>query len=595
MTIQDTYLTALDRFGEIARDVEADRGLVDRADDYREKVTDFRVLIPLVGSFNAGKTSLVNAWLERPDGGGLPTNIVPQTALATEIHMAGPDDAESVELYGKNDRPLRRIDLAEFGRIEKEWITTGETEAVYARATLRAPAGYDGAWPGWKVLVDMPGLDSGLHTHNEAIQRYLPLGSYFILIVDVEHGALRATEIEQLREFLDRDVRFAVLLNKIDKKQDAAAVVEHIRQQVRRALGTAVEVLPVSAHAPDIDAFRTVVDSIDFDSPLRNYWRTHIVQLFDDAVKSLQTRHSALNVSSADRQRAVADLEERKRALEGKLADDEQKVRERYSDGAVDRIVGGVRDAIRDHAQPLAQTWQSGGHQAFQYELNEMVRRTLNRVVDKQLQETWAQIVDAYGADLAAIDEHREAFLRAGSDAATFDPGELAGRVSTGAQASTRAWDQARKRFAGATTPYTFAAGILAATTTIVAPWLEVVIIALPTIIGWLRGEKPEEQRRQQQMQERLTHLQAQITSVVAPRVASNLRERASEGYASAAGDLIAGLRAEVRGEVERIQADIDRSRAEIEDQKRDVEQRREQLRAAEARLMEARKPVEEG
>ena len=31
MTIQDTYLTALDRFGEIARDVEADRGLVDRA------------------------------------------------------------------------------------------------------------------------------------------------------------------------------------------------------------------------------------------------------------------------------------------------------------------------------------------------------------------------------------------------------------------------------------------------------------------------------------------------------------------------------------------------------------------------------------
>ena len=595
MTIQDTYLTALDRFGEIARDAEADSGLVDRADDYREQVTGFRVLIPLVGSFNAGKTSLVNAWLERPDDGGLPTDIVPQTALATEVHMAGPDDAERVELYGKDDRPLGRIDLAEFGRIEKESITTGESEAEYARATLRAPAGYDGAWPSWKVLVDMPGLDSGLRTHNTAIQRYLPLGSYFILVVDVEHGALRATEIEQLREFLDRDVRFAVLVNKIDKKQDAAAVVEHIRHQVRRALGTAVEVLPVSAHAPDIDAFRTVVDSIDFDSPLRNYWRTRILQLFDDAVGSLHTRYSALNVSSADRERAVADLEERKRALEGKLADDEQEVQERYSDGAVDRIVGGVRDAIRDHAQPLAQTWQSGGQQAFQYELNEVVRRTLNRVVDKQLQETWAQIVDGYGADLAAIDEHREAFLGAGSHAATFDlPGELAGRVSAAAKASTRAWDQARKRPAGATTPYTFAAGILAATTTIVAPWLEVVIIALPTIIGWLR-EKAEEQRRQQQIQERLTHLQAQITSVVAPRVASDLRERVSEGYASAAGDMIAGLRDEVRGKVERIQADIDRSRAEIEDQMRDVEQRKEQLRAAVAQLVEARKPVAEG
>ncbi len=592
MTIQDTYLTALDRFGDVARDAEADSGLVDRADDYREQVTGFRVLIPLVGSFNAGKTSLVNAWLERPAGGGLPTDIVPQTALATEIHMAGPDGAERVELYGTDDRSLRRIDLAEFGRIEKESITTGETEAEYARATLRAPAGYDGAWPGWKVLVDMPGLDSGLRTHNAAIQRYLPLGSYFILVVDVEHGALRATEIEQLREFLDRDVRFAVLVNKIDKQQEAAAVVEHIRQQVRRALGKDVEVLPVSAHAPDIDAFRTVVDSIDFDSPLRNYWRTRILQLFDDAVESLHTRYSALNVSSADRERAVADLEERKRALEGRLADDEQEIRERYSDGAVDRIVGGVRDAIRDHAQPLAQTWQSGGHQAFQYELNEVVRRTLNRVVDKQLQETWAQIVAGYGADLAALDEHREAFLHAGSQAATFDlPGELAGRVGAAAQASTQAWDQARKRFAGATAS-TVAVGVLAATTAIVAPWLEVVLIAAPTIVRWLR-EKAEGQRRQQQMEERLTHLQAQITSRVAPRVASDLRERAGEGYASAARDLIAGLRGEVRGKVERIQADIDRSRAEIEDQKRDVEQRREQLKAAIERLIDARTPVE--
>ena len=57
MTMQDTYLTALDRFGDVARDAEADSGLVDRADDYREQVTGFRVLIPLVGSFNAGKIS----------------------------------------------------------------------------------------------------------------------------------------------------------------------------------------------------------------------------------------------------------------------------------------------------------------------------------------------------------------------------------------------------------------------------------------------------------------------------------------------------------------------------------------------------------
>ena len=43
----------------------------------------------------------------------------------------------------------------------------------------------------------MPGLDSALRTHNAAIQRYLPLGGYFVLVVDVEHGGLRESEIRQ--------------------------------------------------------------------------------------------------------------------------------------------------------------------------------------------------------------------------------------------------------------------------------------------------------------------------------------------------------------------------------------------------------------
>ena len=591
MTIQDTYLTALDRFGEIARDVEVDRGLVDRADDYREQVTAFRVLIPLVGSFNSGKTSLVNAWLQRADADGLPTDIVPQTALATEIHAAGSDDAEGIELYGKDGRLLRRIDLAEFGRVEKDALTTGSAVAEYAKAALHAPPRYDGAWHDWKVLVDMPGLDSGLRTHNAAIQRYLPLGSYFILVVDVEHGALRATEIEQLREFLDRDVEFAVLVNKIDKKQDdATAVVEHIRQQVRESFGTSVGVFPVSAHA-DIDAFRKVVEAIDFDSPLRNFWRTRLVQLFDDAVDSLQTRYSSLNVSAADRERAAVGLEEKKQALEAKLRDDEQDVRERYSDRAVDRIVGGVRDAVRHHAAPLAQTWQSSGRQAFEHEFNEVVRRTLNRVVDKERHETLAQLIDRYDADFAAIDAHHEAFLRAGSNAAALDiPGELAGRVSAAAQASAKAFHQAAsKRIAGSTAA-TAVTGVMAAATSIVAPWLEVLLIALPAIVSWLRDKTEEKQR----MHEQLKQMEAQISSVMAPRTASELRGRVKEDYASVARDLIAGLRAQVNGRVERIQADIDRSRAEIEEQQRDVAQRKEQLCAAIARMTEARNTVAE-
>lgn len=595
MTLQDTYLAALGGLGQIVREVDEDSGIVELAEDYHARVAQFRVLVPLVGSFNAGKTSLLNAWLERPEGTGLPTDIVPQTALATEIHLAGSADAEAVELYGKDDRMLKRIDLAEFERIEKQALTTGESDAEYARATVHAPARHGADWSATKVLVDMPGLDSGLRTHNAAIQRYLPLGSYFVLVVDVENGALRETEIGQLREFLEQDVEFVVLINKSEKKKnDLPAIVAHIDKQVREAFGKSVGVFPVSAHAPDIAAFRKVVEEIDFGRALRSFWQARTLTLFDDAIRSLHTRYSALNVSSAESERTVAKLEEEMQTLEAKLRDDEQEVRGRYSDRAVERIVRSARDAIRDDAVSLAQTWQAAGQQAFEHQLNELVRQTLNRVVDKERKATLGQIMDRYEADLDDIDALHERFIRAGEDAAVLEvPNEFAGHVRGAAQASARAFDQAKTRVAGATISYTAVTGILAAATSIVAPWLEVVIIALPALLNWL-AKKQEEKQRQQREQEQLQQLQSQISSVVAARIATDLRGRVAEDFESNTKDMIALLRKQVKAGVVQIQADINRSRAEIEEQKRDVEQRKGQLRSAISRLTETRKSVEE-
>ena len=589
--IKDTFLNALDRLREVSEEIEGDSRFIERAADYRAEIADFRVLIPVVGSFNAGKTSLVNAWLERPEG-GLPTDIVPQTALATEIHLTDSAAAEGVELYGKDDRLLRRIDLAEFQRVEKQTLTTGDLAAEYAKATVRAPTRDAEEWSDWKVLVDMPGLDSGLRTHNAAIQRYLPLGSYFILVVDMEHGALRASEIGQLREFFEREVEFTVLVNKIDKKRNAVAeVLEHVKQQVRQALGKSVEVLPVSAHAPDVTALRKVIDDVDFERALRNFRRVPILELFNDTIASLHTRYSALNVSSAERERTVAELEEEQQALEEKLRDDEKEVHSRYSEQAVDRIVRSARNAIRDHAGSLAQTFQSGGRQAYESEINELVRRTLNQVTGKELRATLEWIDERYSADLGRIDARHQQFLLTGEDGGDSEPrmtpnpellSDFAGRVRGAAEASARAFDQGRQRVAGATTAYTATTGILAAATSVVAPWLEVVIIALPTIFNWL-SRKAEEQQ-----------LQSEISSKVASVVASELRDRVAADFASKTKEMIEELRRRVQGKIDQIKADIDKSRDEIENQRREVEQSKDRLRSAISQLTEARQSIAE-
>ena len=230
MAAQDTFVTAFDQFSEIGKSVELDAVLLELAAGYRANIADFEVLIPLVGSFNVGKTSLVNAWLKRSREHGLPTDIVPQTALATEIRAASSAGAENIELYGEDDNVLKKMDIGEFKAFETDALKTGQPQARYAKALLHSEHLNQSDR---KVLVDMPGLDSGLHTHNAAIQRYLPLGSYFVLVVDADRGALRESEIRQLREFLEQEVEFAALVNKIDRKaKDADAIVDHIQGQL---------------------------------------------------------------------------------------------------------------------------------------------------------------------------------------------------------------------------------------------------------------------------------------------------------------------------------------------------------------------------
>ena len=579
MTTQATFLDALDRFVEIGRGVELDDDLLEAGAEARGQVERFRVLIPLVGAFNAGKTTLVNAYLQRQPGSGLPTDILPQTALATEIYAAPSAEAERVELLGDDGTVVREVGLEEFGRVEKQTLNTGELKAQYAKAHLHHADLPDSSR---KVLVDMPGLDSGLRTHNAAIQRYLPLGGYFVMVVDAEHGTLRQSEIEQLREFLAQEVDFTVLVNKIDKKKpDAEAIVDHIREQVRQSFEKPAPVFAVSALTDDVAAFRDTVASVDFDQALSGFWRDRIVRLIDNAIKSLHTRFSAFNVSTAEGDRVIEDLESKEEVLKEKLSQDERDIKNRYSGRAVDRIVRAVRDAIGDAAPSLAEIYLHGGKDAGNREINELVRQTLNRVVVEERADTMQRIAEHYRTEVHEINAEYDRFTTNAGLPQDGIPnvGSVlleAGRQSAMAfEQSSDALQQASRAFKrdgifmGVT-------GVLAITTGIVAPWLEAIIVLLPLIRRLFSGDQmAEAQERQRQ------ELPMRIRSSVAPRIASELRPRVEADYAQLAQQMLSNLRQQIEAQINRVRADIKKAQADVGAKTQDLQGRKDALRSA--------------
>ena len=564
MAAQDTFVTALDQFSEIGSGIELDAELLETAATDRAKIADFEVLIPLVGSFNAGKTSLVNAWLKRPAEHGLPTDIVPQTALATEIRAASSASAETIELYGEDNDLLQKVDLGQFKAIEKEALKTGQPQARYAKALLHSEHLQQADR---KVLVDMPGLDSGLRTHNAAIQRYLPLGSYFVMVVDANHGALRDSEIGQLREFLDQEVEFAVLVNKIDTKAtDADTIVAYIQGQVQDAFGKPAPVHTVSAHSNDVQAFADVLSAVDFDRALTTFWRGRTLALFNNAERSLHTRYNALNVSTAEADRVIAELQQKKEALEDKLRQDEREIGQRYSDRAVDRIVREVRDAIRGQASHLADVYQHGGESAFQSEINEIARQTLNRTVGAQKRDTEQEIARNYQADLDGLYAPLSQFLSNHDEGV----GTPTGLLAMPAMPTTSA-----------------------AVPPIVWQVLIVIVNALPAILEFFFGGRRREEEQAQRAATATQELEARIRTDVAPKMASALRQEVAEHCGQIARGMIEHLRKGIGALVAGVEKDINKSREEVKAQQHQVDQRKEELRTAIEGLAKARQPLE--
>lgn len=567
MASQDTFATALDQFGEVGKSVEIDPALLDAAAASRAQIVDFEVLIPLVGPFSAGKTSLVNAWLKRPHDSGLPTDTVAQTALATEIRAAASADEEHIDLYGEGDNLVQKVNIGQFKAIEKT-LKIDQPQAQYAKAYLHSEhlAASDR-----KVLVDMPGLDSGLSTHNAAIQRYLPLGSYFVMVVDANVGTLRNSEIRQLREFLDQEVEFTVLVNKIDTKAtEAAAIVDHIQGQVRHAFGKCAPVHPVSAYSDDVRAFAAVVAGVDFDRALTTFWRDRVLALFNDAARSLRTRYGAYNVSTAESDQLIAELQRKKEALEQKFRDDEQQI-QRYSARAVGRILREVRDAIRDQASTLAKALQDGGETAMHHELNEIVRQTLNRTMGTHKRDIMEEIARNYQGDFDGLRVPLSQFMS--------DRDAGAGLVT----------DLMAVPAASAVLPPVNSA----IPRDIVALLLKIIVAALPAILEFFFGRRRREEEQARRAATAIESLKTRIRTDIAPKIASTLRPEVAQRCDKIAREMIEQLRQNVNALVAGVEKDINKSREEIKALQVTADQRKAELRAAIEALTKARQPLE--
>lgn len=219
------YQIALDKVSEVSPLLigEAQEELKAKSEEFMNEVRDLQyVKIPLVGVFSAGKSSLLNVFTQKP--GMLPVETMPETAVAYELYYA---KNECVELFRNGDK----IDCKSLADIKQLNTKPGDIAKVYCTSEPIKALQEKGI-----ILVDMPGIGSGIERHDAAIFNYIHSGTAFVLIVDAEQGSLRGSTLAFLHELSQYNMHPAVLVSKIDKKPDSDIndIVEYIQYQMSR-------------------------------------------------------------------------------------------------------------------------------------------------------------------------------------------------------------------------------------------------------------------------------------------------------------------------------------------------------------------------
>ena len=217
---------------------------------------DSPLSVAILGEFNAGKSTLVNAILGE--------EVVPMGVLPTTAHPCimsyGP--RKGVRIVYSDDN-LRDVDFATARRLMKE-----ESEAIerldytYPHPELRS-INY------W----DTPGFNALDERHEKLASKALADSEAILWLMD-SNQALKETEFSKLRTIPDSDLRVVLVINKIDRfgpPESRGDKVEEVVEYLRENAGDqVVDILAISA-LEALDA-RTDEDGPipgDFDELLR--------------------------------------------------------------------------------------------------------------------------------------------------------------------------------------------------------------------------------------------------------------------------------------------------------------------------------------
>ena len=289
------------------------------------------LLIPLVGEFSSGKTTLLNALT---DSKKLETATKPTTATIYEIHFGCNKCEANVVL---SDGQVAHFD--DLGELKNDQLSDAQIVTVFDTSTKV---------PSSTILVDTPGLSSPVVKHRQVLVDFLPSADAILLVVDINQQVTRSlTDFIDMIKLSKRPVY--IVLTKSDTK--SVSEIETAKQYIANNCKLPVQqVVVVSAAKDNMSELYALLETIqksknEILAKVDGQRIRDLAQILVNRVDEMLTASSSDDNLDMEIRRQQLDLDKIKRninrlidSMASDISEDGSKISRRFEDSMYEKL-----------------------------------------------------------------------------------------------------------------------------------------------------------------------------------------------------------------------------------------------------------------
>lgn len=505
----------------------------------QEEINGFSAYIPVIGMFSAGKSSLLNSWLGNDL---LPEDQDATTAIATELHFGQKtamriffDDGESKEI-------LQLPKDAEQANADE--VSNG----AYAICTVNSTRleQLNGITP-----IDMPGTDSDIQRHTEALYRYAHKGSGYLLVLDTGSGTIPASLMAFLCELNLMDKPLMIALHKCDKytEEQLTEVESHILMQCGELKHVSPHLIRTSSWENETpELLQELFTGLDVERLCIQKFKPRVYQFGERLITHIQDLRDNSELDTAQITKKMQSLIEASLDIENMMKREERELSQKLRTHTVNNVINDIGGELYQNLETLCEILGTGDQNTFTNKVTGIV----NRVCEESLQRNISANVDLF---ISKIEE-----------SVTISSEELANTLRVSAEGMSGAMSGILKVVKEGGKTYKVVATVLAVTTGVVMPIIEVLIIFLPDIIQFFSN--PEEKRKQL--------IRDKLTGEIFPKIKSQVNAELQKQMPDIEQEILQQLRSGWKERVDDSKSALDSCRNEKENEEIDWKERQE-------------------